>query len=66
MNMTDGGGATEDRWMTDATRDLAAAVGPDARAEQARSWNERDPQIPQSRWWLSDAPFVGVRIVRDP
>jgi TrpR-related protein YerC/YecD len=26
MNMTDGGGATEDRWMTDATRDLAAAV----------------------------------------
>lgn len=47
-------------------RDAAAAVGPDARMEQARSWNERDPQIPQSRWWLSDAPFVGVRIVREP
>jgi hypothetical protein len=49
-----------------AFRDPAAAVGPEARAVRAASWNERDPQIPQSRWWLSDAPFVGVRIVREP
>ena len=47
-------------------RDSAAVVGPHARAVQGSSWNERDPQIPQSRWWLSDAPFVGFRIVREP
>lgn len=47
-------------------RDAAGAVGPEARAEQAASWNERDPQIPQSRWWLSDGPFVGFRLVREP
>jgi formylglycine-generating enzyme required for sulfatase activity len=40
------------------------AVGPDARALQDDSWNERDPQLPKSRWWLSDGPFVGFRVVR--
>lgn len=39
-------------------------VGPAARAVQEDWWNERDPQIPKSRWWLSDGPFVGFRIVR--
>jgi len=34
--------------------------------KQDASWNERDPQIPKSRWWLSDGPFVGFRIVREP
>ena len=24
----------------------------------------RDPQIPKSKWWHTDAPFVGFRIVR--
>lgn len=47
-------------------RDAADRVGPDARAVQDDTWNERDPQIPQSRWWLSDAPFVGFRLVREP
>jgi formylglycine-generating enzyme required for sulfatase activity len=47
-------------------RDQPVAVGPDARAEQQEAWNERDPQIPKSRWWLSDGPFVGFRIVREP
>jgi formylglycine-generating enzyme required for sulfatase activity len=28
------------------------------------SWNRRDPQIPKSKWWLTDAPAVGFRIVR--
>jgi formylglycine-generating enzyme required for sulfatase activity len=46
-------------------RDDPAAVGAHARAEQDRSWTERDPQIPSSVWWLSDAPFVGFRIVRE-
>jgi formylglycine-generating enzyme required for sulfatase activity len=27
-------------------------------------WNRRDPQIPKSRWWLTDAAFVGFRLVR--
>lgn len=27
-------------------------------------WNIRDPQIPKSRWWMTDGMFVGFRIVR--
>lgn len=27
-------------------------------------WNRRDPQVPKSRWWLTDAMDVGFRIVR--
>ncbi len=27
-------------------------------------WNQRDPQIPKSRWWLTDGMFVGFRVVR--
>lgn len=27
-------------------------------------WNTRDPQIPKSRWWLTDGMFVGFRVVR--
>jgi formylglycine-generating enzyme required for sulfatase activity len=46
-------------------RDGPSAVGPGARAVQSEDWNERDPQIPKSRWWLSDGPFVGFRIVRE-
>jgi formylglycine-generating enzyme required for sulfatase activity len=46
-------------------RDGAEAVGPEARAVQDDSWNERDPQLPKSRWWLSDAPFAGFRLARD-
>lgn len=46
-------------------RDAPQVVGPHARAVQDDSWNERDPQIPKSRWWLSDGPFIGFRIVRE-
>ena len=28
------------------------------------SWIKRDPQRPQSIWWLTDADFVGFRVVR--
>lgn len=28
------------------------------------SWNKRDPQIPKSRWWLTDGMFAGFRIVK--
>jgi len=27
-------------------------------------WKRRDPQIPKSDWWHTDAPFIGFRIVR--
>lgn len=27
-------------------------------------WNRRDPQIPKSKWWLTDAPFAGFRLIR--
>lgn len=46
-------------------RDRAENVGAHARAVQDASWNERDPQLPKSQWWLSDGPFVGFRIVRE-
>jgi hypothetical protein len=32
---------------------------------QKSSWNVTDPQNPKSRWWLSDAWFVGFRVVCD-
>jgi formylglycine-generating enzyme required for sulfatase activity len=44
-------------------RDPLEATGPAARAVQDPSWNERDPQLPKSKWWLSDGPFVGFRVV---
>lgn len=34
-----------------------------ARQTQTAEWNSTDPQNPKSRWWLSDGPFVGFRIV---
>jgi hypothetical protein len=27
------------------------------------SWNKRDPQIPKSKWWLTDGMSVGFRVV---
>ncbi|MDB5229413.1 MAG: formylglycine-rating enzyme family protein [Chitinophagaceae bacterium] len=34
------------------------------RIKSEPSWNRRDPQIPKSKWWLTDAPSVGFRIIR--
>ncbi|MBC7902882.1 MAG: SUMF1/EgtB/PvdO family nonheme iron enzyme, partial [Gemmatimonadaceae bacterium] len=28
------------------------------------SWNVRDPQIPKSKWWLTEAGGVGLRVIR--
>ena len=47
-------------------RDTRDSVGPATRAVQDDTWNARDPQLPKSRWWLSDGPFVGFRLVREP
>lgn len=46
--------------------DAPTQLGPDTRARPAAAWQERDPQFPKSRWWLSDGPFVGFRLVREP
>jgi len=37
-----------------------------ARQTKTPAWQESDPQLPKSEWWLSDAQFVGVRIIRVP
>jgi formylglycine-generating enzyme required for sulfatase activity len=47
-------------------RDSLDMIGPRAREVQDDSWNERDPQLPKSKWWLSDGPFVGFRLARTP
>lgn len=33
------------------------------RVAEKRAWNATDPQVPKSTWWLSDATFVGFRVV---
>jgi len=35
-----------------------------ARLASSPEWIRRDPQSPQSIWWLTDATFVGFRVVR--
>ncbi len=46
-------------WM-DAPERLRSA----ARRPSSKSWKKRDPQIPKSKWWHTDAAFVGFRVVR--
>ncbi|MBI1344393.1 MAG: SUMF1/EgtB/PvdO family nonheme iron enzyme [Terrimonas sp.] len=45
---------------TDVATDLRCA----SRKPSLPKWNRRDPQIPKSSWWLTDAPFAGFRIIR--
>ena len=35
-----------------------------ARGYSTRVWKQRDPQIPKSLWWHTDATHIGFRIVR--
>ncbi len=44
-------------------QDKNPEVSCEARQTQTPAWNARDPQMPKSQWWLSDAPFVGFRLV---
>lgn len=60
-------------WSTDATgkpvlcgptfQEDPADVTPSYKQRYIAEWQESDPQIPKSRWWLSDGPFCGFRIV---
>ncbi len=44
-------------------RDKGPQVGSRSRTVQPDDWTMSDPQNPKSRWWLSDGPVVGFRIV---
>ena len=44
----------------DKSNDLRCA----SRSQSDPSWNKRDPQIPKSKWWLTDGMAVGFRVVR--
>lgn len=41
-------------------------VHPAARRHPTPDWQASDPQVPKSQWWLTDAPFVGFRVVCEP
>ncbi len=63
-------------WATDADgkpvlcgptfKDKLGDLVPSVRKRQTPAWQATDPQLPKSRWWLSDGFFVGFRIVREP
>jgi len=44
--------------------DDAAGVSTSALRRADPTWQMSDPQLPKSRWWLSDAPFAGLRVLR--
>lgn len=44
--------------------DEAIALRSGSRQFSEAGWNRRDPQIPKSRWWLTDGMFVGFRVVK--
>jgi hypothetical protein len=45
-------------------QDAAAELRASSRLKSNTDWNRRDPQIPRSRWWNADAPFIGFRVVK--
>ena len=44
-------------------RDPAEEVRCAERLPSTPRWQRRDPQLPKSRWWNTDAPHVGFRLV---
>lgn len=44
--------------------DIAADVRSSKRFHSDPVWNKRDPQIPKSKWWLTEAKNVGFRLLR--
>jgi len=43
--------------------DDAAGLRCADRFRETTSWKRRDPQMPRSRWWNTDSPHVGFRLV---
>jgi formylglycine-generating enzyme required for sulfatase activity len=46
-------------WDSDADRCRSAS-----RTNSTPAWKQQDPQLPKSIWYLTDAQFVGFRIIR--
>lgn len=44
----------------------AADLGSGTRAYYTPDWQATDPQMPKSKWWMSDGPFAGFRVVCEP
>ena len=44
--------------------DKAPLLRSASRRKSIARWKDRDPQIPQSVWYLTDAHWVGIRLVR--
>jgi len=45
-------------------QDPAELLLPGYRRGSDITLNQRDPQVPKSRWWLTDGAFIGFRILR--
>jgi formylglycine-generating enzyme required for sulfatase activity len=43
-----------------------AQATPKTRRYYHPDWQQTDPQLPKSRWWLSDGYFAGFRVVCEP
>ena len=46
-------------WMDSATE-----LRSSARIGSSAEWKRIDPQIPKSRWWFTNAPNIGFRVIR--
>ncbi len=46
-------------------KDAAGKISSKSKESWTPDWQQRDPQDPKSKWWMSDAPFAGFRLVRD-
>jgi Sulfatase-modifying factor enzyme 1 len=44
-------------------RDKTAAISSLMVEPSSPKWNEADPQIPKSKWWLANGQHVGLRII---
>lgn len=47
-------------------QDKAAKVSWASRAPYHPDWQMEDPQFPKSKWWYSDGPMCGLRVVCEP
>ena len=45
-------------------KDSLSKVRSSSRGFSSKRWKQRDPQVPKSLWWHTNAKHVGFRIVR--
>jgi formylglycine-generating enzyme required for sulfatase activity len=45
-------------------KDTATKICCTSRQQSMIKWKRKDPQIPKSNWWHTNAPFIGFRVVR--